>query len=245
MPTRARFTGVISPWRRTRCLRHTLSVLSTTHVPAPHHFSALGLTCSAFRLSGIFFDCEPAFPQMPMVREAAGSTNIDKAMCLCTKVLLPLTVPNTGEVACAIAPWLRSLRHAFVTTDGLHKPVDTWARRDQQTSPLAYRGLSRQFGGRLPITVCCDGRPGCYLVHYIWVALTAEGFFQPFCAMSLIVVDGYSALELVLDRLAQRRGTRHRSRPSLFTYFLPRARRMQHPLMRLGLHAAWSYGGAK
>jgi hypothetical protein len=39
------------------------------------------------------------------------------------------------------------------------------------------------------------------------VALTAEGFIQPLCAMALIVVDCYSALALVRDRCAQRRGT--------------------------------------
>ena len=129
-----------------------------------------------------------------------------------------------------MAPWLHSLKHAFATTDGLHKPVDTCVRRDQQTSPLRYRGLSRQFSGRLPITVCCDGRPGCSLVHYIWVALTAEGFFQPLCAMSLIVVDCYSALELVLGRLAQRRGTGHRAPQRALTVhgyrFLAWARRI-------------------
>jgi hypothetical protein len=103
-------------------------------------------------------------------------------------------------------------------------------RRDQQTSPLDCRGLSRQFSGRLPITVCCDGCPGFHLVHYIWVALTAEGFFQPLCAMSLIVVDCYSALEPVLDGLTQRRGTGHRSGPSVSMYILAWARRIAYSI---------------
>lgn len=78
----------------------TVSVPSSTHVPAAHDFSALGLTCCAFRLSRIV--AMSSFPT-----RAIGARNsrfnkylYGKAMLVGTKISLPLTVPSARKVTC-------------------------------------------------------------------------------------------------------------------------------------------------